>query len=69
MPHTLQKTVEDGELIATRVREAWNLGGGPIPSMTALLEERGIKVLKLDFPRAVDGLTCFVHRTDERPCL
>ena len=37
----------------------------PIPNMTELLEERGIKVLKLDFPRAVDGLTCFVHRTDE----
>ena len=33
--------------------------------MTGLLEERGIKILKLDFPRAVDGLTCFVHRTDE----
>ena len=33
--------------------------------MTALLEEHGIKVLALDFPRAVDGLTCFVHRTDE----
>ena len=59
------ETVEDGELIAARVREAWNLGGGPIPSMTALLEERGIKVLKLDFPRAVDGLTCLVHRTDD----
>ena len=59
------ETVEDGELTAARVRKAWNLGGGPIPNMTALLEERGIKVLKLDFPRAVDGLTCFVHRTDE----
>ena len=59
------ETVEEGELTATRVREVWNLGGGPIPSMTALLEEHGIKVLKLDFPRAVDGLTCFVHRTDE----
>ncbi len=59
------EAVEDDELIATKVRDAWNLGGGPIPSMTALLEEHGIKVLKLDFPRAVDGLTCFVHRTDE----
>ena len=59
------EAVEDGEFIATRVREAWNLGGGPIPSMTALLEEHGIKVLKLDFPRAVDGLTCLVHQTDE----
>ena len=59
------ETVEDGELIAVRVREAWNLGGGPIPSMTELLEEHGTKVLKLDFPQTVDGLTCFVHRTDE----
>ncbi len=59
------ETVEEGELTAARVRKAWNLGGGPIPDMTALLEERGIKVLKLDFPRAVDGLTCLVHRTDE----
>ena len=59
------ETVEGGELTAARVRKAWNLGGGPIPNMAELLEEHGIKVLKLDFPRAVDGLTCFVHRTDE----
>ena len=59
------ETVEDGELTAAGVREAWNIGGGPIPNMTELLEERGIKVLKLDSPRAVDGLTCFVHRTDD----
>ena len=59
------ETVEDGELTAAGVREAWNIGGGPIPNMTELLEERGIKVLRLDFPRAVDGLTCFVHRTDD----
>ena len=59
------ETVADGELIAARVRATWNLGGGPIPSMTELLEEHGIKVLKLDFPSTVDGLTCFVHRTDD----
>ena len=59
------ETAEDGELTAARVRRAWNLGGGPIPNMAELLEEHGIKVLKLDFPRAVDGLTCLVHRTDE----
>ena len=59
------ESVEGGELTAARLRRTWNLGGGPIPNMTELLEEHGIKVLKLDFPRAVDGLTCFVHRTDE----
>ena len=62
---TVAETVEEGELTAARVRKAWNLGGGPIPNMAELLEEHGIKVLKLDFPRAVDGLTCFVHRTDD----
>ena len=59
------ETVEEGELTAARVRKAWNLGGGSIPNMAELLEEHGIKVLKLDFPRVVDGLTCFVHRTED----
>ena len=48
--------------LAEAVRAAWNLGGNPIPDMTELLEERGIKVLKLDFPLSVDGLICNVRR-------
>ena len=56
--------VEDADRAAVSVRNAWNLGGGPIPDMTELLEERGIKVFKLSLPRAVDGLTCYVHRAD-----
>ena len=54
--------IEDAEGAASSVRKAWNLGGNPIPDMTELLEERGIKVLKLDFPLSVDGLTCKVRR-------
>ena len=56
--------VEDADGAAVAVRKAWNLGGGPIPNMTELLEERGIKVFKLSLPRTVDGLTCYVHRAD-----
>ena len=56
--------VEDADGAAVSVRKAWNLGGGPVPDMTELLEERGIKVFKLSLPRTVDGLTCYVHRTD-----
>ena len=56
--------VEDADGAAVSVRKAWNLGGGPIPDMTELLEERGIKVFKLSLPRTVDGLTCYVHRAD-----
>ena len=55
-------TVEDAEGAATSVRIAWNLGGGPIPDMTELLEERGIKVFKLSLPGSVDGLSCRVRR-------
>ena len=55
-------TVEEAERVATRVRKEWNLGGGPIPDITELLEERGIKVFKWRLPGSVDGLSCRVHR-------
>lgn len=55
--------IEDAEGAADSVRAAWKLGGNPIPDMTELLEERGIKVLKLDFPLSVDGVTCNVRRS------
>ena len=55
-------SVEDAEQAATAVRAAWNLGGGPIPDMTELLEERGIKVFKWSLPKSVDGLSCHVRR-------
>ena len=54
--------VEEAEWAATSVRIAWNLGGGPIPDMTELMEERGIKVFKLTLPGSVDGLSCWVRR-------
>ncbi|MCY3659662.1 MAG: XRE family transcriptional regulator [Caldilineaceae bacterium] len=54
--------VEEAERVATRVRKEWNLGGGPIPDITELLEERGIKVFKWRLPGSVDGLSCRVRR-------
>lgn len=57
--------LDDADAAAESVRKAWNLGGDPIPSVTELLEEHGIKVLKLDFPLSVDGLTCRVARPDK----
>lgn len=41
----------------------WQLGIDPIPNMTALLEDRGIKVLVVPLPDGVSGLTCLVHRS------
>ena len=56
------ETVEDAERAAMSVRGAWNLGGSPIPDMSELLEDHGIKVFKLDLPESVDGLSCQVRR-------
>ena len=56
---------DDAETAAERIRQSWNLGGDAIPNLTALLEDRGIKVLKLDFPLSVDGLSCRVAQADQ----
>ena len=63
--------LEDVESAAMEVRTAWNLGGGPIPDMTKLLEERGIKVFKLHLPKSVDGVSCRVRRVggDDLPVI
>lgn len=60
-------SLDDAEAAAERLRQEWNLGGDAIPNMTELIEEHGIKVLKLDFPLSVDGLTCRVARPAKEP--
>ncbi len=44
------------------MRKEWKLGLDPIPNMTALLEDQGIKVLVIPLPDKVSGLTCLVRR-------
>lgn len=53
---------EDGEILAEDLRQDWKLGVDPIPNMTSLLEDRGIKVLVISLPEDVSGLTCLVRR-------
>jgi len=52
----------EGEVLAEDLREGWELGIDPIPNMTSLLEDRGIKVLIMALPDRVSGLTCLVRR-------
>lgn len=54
------KSFAGAELASEHVRNAWNLGHSPIPDMAHLIEEQGIKLLKLPMPNSVDGLTCIV---------
>lgn len=46
---------DDAQSAAQKLRNHWKLGDDPIPSMTELLEEHGIKVIALNLDKAVYG--------------
>lgn len=52
-------TVEDAENAAEQLRDAWDLGGNPIPQVVEMLEERGIRVLEAEAPESFDGLAAW----------
>ena len=56
------RAIEDAEELAREVRERWKLGIDPIPNMTELFEEKGLKVLMVPLPERVSGFTCMVAR-------
>lgn len=59
------RNLDDAEDVAMKARQTWTLGNDPISDVTELLEERGIKVMVLDLPESVSGLTCLVERPDK----
>ena len=63
------RQVGDSEQLAVDVRQEWQLGIDPIPNMTELLEEKGLKVLSVALPGRVSGLTCLIKRPGSRPDL
>ena len=60
---------QDAENLADCLRQSWQLGLDPIPSVTQLLEGHGLKVLVLPMPDGFSGLTCDVARTGNRPAV
>ena len=56
------KSIDDAEKLADDIRVKWQLGIDPIPNMTELLEEKGLKVLTVKLPERVSGFTCLVQR-------
>ena len=58
--------LQDAEIAAISMREHWGLGSNPIPSFAEFLEERGIKVMALELPGSVSGLTCWAVGKNER---
>ncbi|MDE0102421.1 MAG: XRE family transcriptional regulator [Bryobacterales bacterium] len=51
-------TEEEIDGWADALRNAWGLGLGPVPSLCAVLEENGIKVIEVDLPEGITGLAC-----------
>ncbi len=49
------------ENLAMSVRRDWRLGDEPVPSMSRLLEEHGIRVIEDELPKGLDGLACEVY--------
>ena len=60
------ESLDEAETKAGELREHWNLGVDPIPSVTGLLEAHGIKVIEADLPARFDGLACGVKRSGNR---
>ena len=54
--------VEDAEKAAEALRKLWSLGIDPIPLMSELLEEKGVKVIALDLAESVSGSKAMVQR-------
>jgi Zn-dependent peptidase ImmA (M78 family)/DNA-binding XRE family transcriptional regulator len=50
------QTPQDIEARAEELRRRWNLGLDPIPNMTELLEEHGVKVIFIEGEAGFDGL-------------
>lgn len=61
------RSAEEVERLADSLRGKWKLGLDPIPSMTALLEDKGVKVIAVDIPHRVSGFTGNVQRPDGKP--
>ena len=55
-------TEEEIDKRADQLRDRWELGKDPVPSVCALLEEKGIRVIEADLPERISGLACQVLR-------
>ncbi|MBS0659974.1 MAG: ImmA/IrrE family metallo-endopeptidase [Verrucomicrobia bacterium] len=56
----------DVEQAANRLRDAWKLGRGPLPSVVALLEEQGLLIYETAASASCDG---FAGHAGERPVI
>lgn len=61
IPRRLVSTYEEAIQAADDVRQAWNMGTGPIPSILRFLERKGIAVMSDTLPEEVWGLSTWTN--------
>lgn len=52
---------EDAEVAAKQLRDVWQLGNDPIPSVIDLLESKGIKVFETKLDGDLDGFSAYAN--------
>jgi Zn-dependent peptidase ImmA (M78 family)/transcriptional regulator with XRE-family HTH domain len=71
LPHSFDNPLKDFGKVTTYervnqaanlLREKWSLGNGPIFNIVELLEDKNIKVVKLNVDKDFDGLQTFVNK-------
>lgn len=59
------KTLEDVEDFAIELRGKWNLGLGPIPTLTDTLEDHLVHVLEIEASPRFDGISAVAYSSEE----
>jgi Zn-dependent peptidase ImmA (M78 family)/DNA-binding XRE family transcriptional regulator len=57
MPRNRWEAIQQGERLAAEERRRLQLGAGPLPDLTELLETQGVRTAVVDLPEEVSGLT------------
>jgi len=65
-PYRVISDLSEVEIAAYKLRTHWNLGLDPIPNLTELLEERGIKVLSVELSSNTSGLTAQARSSHQK---
>ncbi|MDD5007805.1 MAG: XRE family transcriptional regulator [Syntrophorhabdaceae bacterium] len=59
------RTIEDTEDFAKGLRYKWNLGLGPIPTVTGTLEDRFVHVFEIEASQRFDGISAVAYDSEK----
>ncbi|MCK9588741.1 MAG: XRE family transcriptional regulator [Terrimicrobiaceae bacterium] len=60
LPRYHATAAADAEAHAAELRASWNLGTGPLPNLTTLLEDKGFEIVVVEAERAFSGISAWI---------